>query len=47
MILFKHISVLSILMNNRVIVIENRQNIFQLHLQLLTFDNSQLQLQLQ
>ena len=32
-------------MNNRVIVIENRQKIFQLQLELLTFENSQLQLQ--
>ena len=31
-------------MNSKVIVIENRQKIFQLQLQLLTFENSQLQL---
>ena len=37
----------SILVNNRVIVIENRQKIFQLQLQLSTFENFQLQLQLQ
>ena len=36
-----------ILVINRVIVIENRQKIFQLQLQLLTFEKSQLQLQLQ
>ena len=43
LILFKYILLLSILVNNRVIVIENRQKIFQL--QLSTFENSQLQLQ--
>ena len=32
-------------MNNRIIVIENRQKISQLQLQLLTFENLQLQLQ--
>ena len=32
--MFKHILLLSILVNNRVIVIENRQNIFQLQIQL-------------
>ena len=42
---FKHILLSSILGNNRVIVIENRQKIFQLQLQLLTFENFQLQLQ--
>ena len=45
MILFKHILLSSILVNNRVIVIENGQRIFQL--QLSTFENFQLQLQLQ
>ena len=43
LILFKHIYLSSILVNNKVIVIENRQTIFQL--QLLTFENFQLQLQ--
>ena len=43
LILFKHILLSCILMNNRVIVIENRQKIFQL--QLSTFENLQLQLQ--
>ena len=43
LILFKHILLLSILVNNRIIVIVNRQKIFQL--QLSTFENSQLQLQ--
>ena len=42
--LLKHILLLSILVNNRVIVIENGQKNFQLHLS--TFENSQLQLQL-
>ena len=47
--LFKHVWLLSILVNNSVIVIENRQEIFQLRLQLqlLTFENVQLQVQLQ
>ena len=45
LILFKHILLLSILVNNRVIAIENRQKIFHLQLQLTTFENSQLQLQ--
>ena len=45
MILFKHILLLSILVNNRVIVIENGQKNFRLQLQLLTFENSQLNLQ--
>ena len=36
---FKHIFLSSILVNNRVIVIENRQKIFQLQLQLSTFEN--------
>ena len=31
MLLFKHIMFSSMLVNNRVIVIENRQKIFQLH----------------
>ena len=47
LILFKHIVLSSILVNNRVIVIENRQKNFQLQLQLFTFQNFQLQLQLQ
>ena len=46
LILFKHIVLSSILVNNRVIVIENRQKNFQLQLQLFTFKNFQLQLQL-
>ena len=41
--LFKHILLSFIFVNNRVIVIENGQKIFQL--QLSTFENSQLQLQ--
>ena len=45
LILFKHILLSYILVNNRVIVIENRQKTFQLHLQLSTFENLQLQLQ--
>ena len=45
LILFKHILLSSILVNNRVIVIENKQIIFQL--QLSTFENFRLQLQLQ
>ena len=47
LILFKHILLSSILVNNRVILIEDRQKIFQLRLQLLllTFENFQLQLQ--
>ena len=49
LILFKHIVLSSILVNNRVIVIENRQKNFQLQLQLqlFTFKNFQSQLQLQ
>ena len=47
LILFKHILLLSILGNNRVIVIENMQKNFQLQLQLSTFENLQLQLLLQ
>ena len=49
LILFKHIVLSSILVNNRVIVIENRHKNFQLQLQLqlFTFKNFQLQLQLQ
>ena len=47
LILFKHILLLSILVNDREIVIENRQKIFQLQLQLSTSENSRLQLQLQ
>ena len=45
MILFKHILLSFLLVNNGVIVIENGQKIFQLQLQLSTFENSQLQLQ--
>ena len=45
LILFKHIVLSSILVNNRVIVIENRQKNFQLQLQIFTFKNFQLQLQ--
>ena len=45
MILFKYILLPSILMNNRLIVIENWLKIFQL--QLSTSENSQLRLQLQ
>ena len=41
--LFKHILLSSIVVNNRVIVIENRQKNFQL--QLSTFENVHLQLQ--
>ena len=46
LILFKHILLSSILVKNRVIVIENRQKIFQLQLQLQlsNFENVQLQL---
>ena len=47
LILFKRILLASILVNNRVIVIENGQKIIQLQLQLSTFENSQLQIQLQ
>ena len=43
--LFKPILLSSILLKNRVIVIEIKQKIFQLQLQLLTFENFQLQLQ--
>ena len=45
-VLFQHILLLSIVVNNRVIVIENRQKSFQLHLQVSIFKNSQLHLQL-
>ena len=45
LILFKDILLSFFLQNNRVIVIKNKQKIFQLHLQLLTFENVQLQLQ--
>ena len=45
LILLKHILLSSILVNNRVIVLENRQKIFQLQLQLSTFENFHLQLQ--
>ena len=44
-ILFKQILLSSILVNNRVIVIENRQKHFQLQLQLSTSEYFQLQLQ--
>ena len=49
LILFKQILLSSILVNNKVIVIENRQKFFQLQLRLqsLTFENFQLELQLQ
>ena len=45
--LFKHILLSSVLVNNRIIVIENKQKNFQLQLQLQlsTFENFQLQLQ--
>ena len=45
LILFKHILFSSIVVNNRVTVIENKQKIFQLQLQLSTFENFELQLQ--
>ena len=45
LILFKHILLLSILENNRVTVIENRQKFFQSQLQLSTFEYVQLQLE--
>ena len=45
LILFKHILLSSIVVNNRVIVIEYKQKIFQL--QLLFFGNFQLKLQLE
>ena len=45
LILFKHILLSSFLVNNRVIVIENKQKNFQLQLQLSTCENFQLQLQ--
>ena len=47
LVLFKHILLSSILVDKRVIVIENGQKIFrlQLQLQLSTFENSQFQLQ--
>ena len=44
LILFKDILLLSILVNNRVTVNENRHKIFQLQLQLSTFENFQLHL---
>ena len=43
--LFKRILLSSILVNDGVIVIENRQKIFQLQLQLSSYENFQLQLQ--
>ena len=45
LILFRHVLLSSMLVKNSVIVIKNRQTIFQLHLQLSTFENSQLKLQ--
>ena len=45
MILFKHILLSSIFVNNRVFLVENKQKNFQLQLQLSTFENIQLQLQ--
>ena len=45
--IFKHILLSSILVNNRVFVIGNKQKNFQLRLQLSTFEKFQLQLQLQ
>ena len=45
LILFKHILLSSIAVNNRVIVTENRQKNFQLQLQLSTLENFPLQLQ--
>ena len=47
LILFKHILLSSILVNNRVIVLENKAEKKQLQLQLSSFENLQLQLQLQ
>ena len=41
--LFRHVLLSSLSVNNRVVVIENWQKIFQLHLQLSTFENFQLQ----
>ena len=46
LLLLKHILLSSILVSNRVIIRENRQKNFQLQLQLSTFENVQLQLQL-
>ena len=43
--MFEHVLLSSLSVNYRVIVTENRQKIFQLHLQLSTFENFQLQLQ--
>ena len=45
LILFKHILLSPILVNHRVIALENRRKIFQLQLQLSTFENLLLQLQ--
>ena len=45
LILLKHILLSTLLVNNRVIVIENRRTFYQLQLQLSTFENFQLQLQ--
>ena len=45
--MFKQFLLSSILVNIRVILIENGQKNFQLQLQLSNFENSQLQLQLQ
>ena len=47
LVLFKHIVLSSIFVNNRVIVIEKKQKNFQSQLLLSTFENLQLQLQLQ
>ena len=47
MILYKYILLTSIIVNSRVIVIENRQKNFQLQLKLSTFENFQLRLQIQ
>ena len=47
LILFKHILLSSISVNNRVIIIENGQKIFHLQLQLTIFENFLSQLQLQ
>ena len=44
LILFKHILLSFTLVNNRVILIENRQKNCQLQLQLSSFENFQLQL---
>ena len=43
--MFKHILLSSVLVNNRIIVIENKQKNFRLQLQLSSCENLQLQLQ--